>query len=107
MIGGVIPLICHDRLMTVCFLGQTAVWIGLVEANVSEKRAVSIFRAEMKTETLAYTSQFTRRSKPKEHNQNCHRHENIKSHVLFVLHCRDAPFLGFTSSSFEGRAPAS
>jgi hypothetical protein len=65
---------------------------GLVEANVSEKRALSIIRAERLftlalqkekagfSETLASTSPATRRFKPKEHHQKCHLRENLKSH---------------------------
>jgi hypothetical protein len=64
----------------------------LIEANVSEKRAVFIFRAEVLSlssalkmeaarfsETLAPTSQSIRRLNPKEHHQNFHLSENLRS----------------------------
>jgi hypothetical protein len=46
----------------------------LVEANVSEKRAVSIFSAEYGDSKL--------RLNLKEHNQNRQRRENFKSHKV-------------------------
>jgi hypothetical protein len=36
------------------------------------------------SETLASTSQFTRRPNPEEHHHR-HRRENLKSHVIFTL----------------------
>jgi hypothetical protein len=61
-------------------------WFG--ETNILEKHAVSIFMAEvdLKMERacfpkmLAYTNQATQQFNPKEHHQNCHCHENLKSH---------------------------
>jgi hypothetical protein len=60
----------------------------LVEDNVSGRRAVSISitsALKMKTarssETLASTNQSTRQLNPKEHNENLHRSENLKSHI--------------------------
>jgi hypothetical protein len=66
----------------------------LAEANVSEKRAASIFRAEdgdgtlqsLKmeatrfSETLTSANQSTRRFNPNEYRQHCHRPEHSKSH---------------------------
>jgi hypothetical protein len=56
----------------------------LVEANVLEKCAVSIFRAQVETErfseTLASNNQSSRQPNPKEH-QICHCHENLKPHI--------------------------
>jgi hypothetical protein len=58
----------------------------LIEANVSEKRTISIFRAEVRfSETLASTSQSTRRPNPEEHHQYRHRRENLKSQILIYL----------------------
>jgi hypothetical protein len=34
------------------------------------------------SETLAFTDKYTRQFKPKEHYQNCHRLENLKSHAF-------------------------
>jgi hypothetical protein len=57
----------------------------LVEANISEKNAVSTFSPENGESTLlqklASTSQSTQQFNPKEH-QKCHHHENIKSHIV-------------------------
>jgi hypothetical protein len=70
----------------------------LAEANVSEKRTVSIFRADSDSryghfnpedetvrfsETFASISQSTRRPNPEEHHQYRHRHENLKSQQNF------------------------
>jgi hypothetical protein len=47
----------------------------LVETNVLEKRAVSIFKVE----------EPTRRFNPKQHHQNYHRRKNLKSHASLCL----------------------
>jgi hypothetical protein len=47
----------------------------LVEANILEKFAGFIF-----SPGLFGRSQSTQQLNPKEHHQNCHYHENLKSH---------------------------
>jgi hypothetical protein len=59
-----------------CSFGLSRRVDWLVEASVSEKRYVSIFSPS--------TNQSTERLNPKEHNENCRRRENLRSHT--VLH---------------------
>jgi hypothetical protein len=69
-----------------CSFGLSRRADRLVKANVSEKRAVSIFRGWSDTrQPLKNPS--TRRSISKEHNQNCHRPERLNSHSLLIQHC--------------------
>jgi hypothetical protein len=57
--------------------------------DVSEKRAVSIFRAEDGDSTLASkltsTNQSTRRLNPEQHHLTRHSRENLKPHTTEIL----------------------
>jgi hypothetical protein len=65
-----------------------------MEANISEKRTVSIFRAEdpdsMLLQKLVSTNQSTQQRNSQDHHQNCYHCENLKSHKRIVQIHRQA-----------------
>jgi hypothetical protein len=65
-----------------------AIFLGWYSSEVwrREKRAVSIFRAEVEvclSETLLSTYESVRRQNPEEHHRP-HRRENLKFHMMYV-----------------------
>jgi hypothetical protein len=84
--------------MYINILGRSADDLSGYVANVSERRALSIFRAEVNSlhfitsvlkmetarfsETLASATQYVRRRNPKDHHKNRHPSENLISHVV-------------------------